>query len=108
MSLNQASRFCRRCNRRTLHARERFSDGMGCLLTLLTGGLFILLWIAISISDAGKDWRCQTCGSTTRTTGGNFARAVSVIVCLVLLAALAAGALYLYGKPEWWKWLLEP
>jgi hypothetical protein len=62
MGLAQTQEFCEVCGRQTLHARESFSEGMGCLLTLLTGGLFLPLWIILTVRDARQPWRCQTCG----------------------------------------------
>lgn len=62
MGIQQASRFCKRCTQHTLHARHTFSGGMGCLLTLLTGGLFLLFWIPYMFLESLRPWRCQACG----------------------------------------------
>lgn len=104
----QSSQPCRVCQRRTLHARGKFSDGMGCLLVVLTGGIFIPVWLAISISDSSRTWRCQVCGTECRTAGVQCARAVYAIICLLLIAAIAAGFWYVYSdNPEWLKPLLN-
>ena len=59
----QKSLHCRNCGRKTLHAKEHsISNGWGCFLTLITGGLFIILWIFLGILDAFRPFRCQTCG----------------------------------------------
>lgn len=60
----QKSKKCRECGRRTLHAKETFSDGWGCVLTLMTGGLFLPIWFLLALLAALRPWRCQTCGST--------------------------------------------
>ena len=63
MALTQAQRYCRICDRKTLHARQTFSTGWGCLLTLLTGGLFLIIWIPVMFLEAlTSKWRCQACG----------------------------------------------
>jgi len=67
MSLMQAQRFCNTCGHKTLHAREHFSGGWGCLLTILTGGIFLIVWIIIAILEAFKPWRCQNCGKGRMT-----------------------------------------
>ena len=62
MALLQARRYCRECGKKTLHAREHFGAGWGLLLTVLTGGLFLPVWLLIAIVEAFKPWRCQVCG----------------------------------------------
>ena len=62
----QARRFCRECGANTLHSKEHFSDGWGCLLSILTGGLFLPLWFIVGIFDSLKPYRCQNCGRAKR------------------------------------------
>lgn len=62
MSRLQSRRYCKLCKSGTLHQRESFSGGMGCLLTILTGGLFIPVWILILVVEAFRPWVCQQCG----------------------------------------------
>lgn len=59
----QGTRMCRICQRPTLHEQPSMSTGWGCLLTILTSGLFLLVWIPMAIWDSMKKWRCQTCGA---------------------------------------------
>jgi hypothetical protein len=58
----QTQRYCSLCGRYTLHAKDTFSGGMGCVLTLLTAGLFLPIWLLIMLVEAFKPWRCQFCG----------------------------------------------
>jgi hypothetical protein len=62
MSVDQTQRHCKTCDKPTLHQRSTFSFGWGCLLTILTSGLFIPIWILISMFGLFKPWRCQVCG----------------------------------------------
>lgn len=62
MAMIQSQRNCKTCGRKTLHAQSRLGLGWGLLLMLLTGGLFVLLWIPIWIYQALSGWRCQACG----------------------------------------------
>jgi len=78
MSTSQTSRYCRTCGQQTLHARELFSGGWGCLLTIITGGLFIPLWILIVILEAFKPYRCQNCGRYNRPGSRSARRVVAV------------------------------
>lgn len=63
MGVLQAQRYCKLCGRKTLHARPCFSDGAGCILTVITLGLFLPLWIVLKVVEAfTSKWRCQACG----------------------------------------------
>jgi hypothetical protein len=62
MAIQQKQKFCKTCQRRTLFQKERFSGGMGCLLTVLTGGLFIPIWLLADVFSIIRPYRCQTCG----------------------------------------------
>ena len=62
MARIQGRRHCKVCGRQTLHERDHFSGGMGCLLTILTGGLFLVVWVLVLVVEAFKPWICQQCG----------------------------------------------
>lgn len=92
MTSRQSSQFCRSCGRRTLHAKEVFSWPMGCLLTVLTGLLFLPIWILADVAGILRPPRCQTCGRARvgliRSALG-IGLVVSVVVVLVV-ALIAA------------------
>jgi DNA-directed RNA polymerase subunit RPC12/RpoP len=59
----QVSRHCSECGRKTLHVKEQLSNGMGCLLTVITVGLFLPFWLAYSMLVLPfRPYRCQVCG----------------------------------------------
>lgn len=62
MGRHQRQKHCRDCGRKTLHEKQNFSGGMGCLLTILTAGLFIPIWGFLMLRDSCQKWRCQLCG----------------------------------------------
>lgn len=63
----QTQRFCKLCNRRTLPTRTSLGFGWGCLLSILTLGIFIPIWIIIKVGEAiVVPWRCQQCGQGKR------------------------------------------
>jgi len=62
MAVDQKQRYCRECQRNTLHVRHRTSEMWGCLLTILTAGLWIPIWLLMSLFGALGAYRCQTCG----------------------------------------------
>jgi hypothetical protein len=62
MATKQIQKFCSECGRNTLHAKEIFGGGWGCLLTILTGGLFLPVWFLADVLGIIKPYRCQICG----------------------------------------------
>jgi hypothetical protein len=64
VAIVQRSKFCKNCGKNTLHQYQSFSTPMGCLLTILTGGLFALFWIpyVLLIEPFRNIYRCQACG----------------------------------------------
>ena len=64
MSVKQSRRFCKDCERKTMHQKQYFSTGMGIVLSILTVGIFIPFWAFIMLRDAVQSWRCQICGKT--------------------------------------------
>jgi len=61
----QRSRYCKNCGRNTLHVRPHFSGGMGCLLMVVTAGLFGPIWLVIWLLEQMRPMRCQQCGRST-------------------------------------------
>lgn len=66
MGISHRSRFCRVCQAQRLHTRHSFSGGMGCLLTIVTLGLFLPVWAIIAVRDGLEPYRCQQCGTGKR------------------------------------------
>jgi hypothetical protein len=60
MSTEQASRYCKRCNRQMLVARAATNHVLHLILSVLSLGFWIPIWILSSIKFGG--WRCQVCG----------------------------------------------
>lgn len=59
----EISRHCSYCGRQTLHVKRQMSMGMGCLLTILTGGLFLPFWLLYMVLILPfRPFRCQQCG----------------------------------------------
>jgi hypothetical protein len=62
MAVDQKQKFCPDCERKTLHQRQRLSEAVGCFLTLLTAGLFLPIWILMSLVGTAQGYYCQVCG----------------------------------------------
>ena len=55
--------YCPNCKEKVLAKKqETFSTGMGCFLTIITAGIFGLIWIPFVIIDGMKPFKCPNCG----------------------------------------------
>ncbi len=61
MALNYKSGFCKDCGDQRKVARPRPNHVLHLLLSVLTVGFWIIVWVGTSIQFGG--WRCDTCGS---------------------------------------------
>jgi hypothetical protein len=77
MAMDQTSKFCRRCNKHTLHARPGTNHLAHALVTLFLCGFWLPIWILASLKIGG--WKCQTCGYG----GSPLARVGLAMVCIV-------------------------
>jgi hypothetical protein len=62
MAVKQAHLHCKDCARKTLHVKHIFGGGMGCLLTILTCGLFVPVWLLVDVLGLFRPYHCQVCG----------------------------------------------
>ena len=60
MGQHEATGFCKSCDRQVMIHRRSPNHVLHLLLTLLTGGLWLFIWILASIRIGG--WRCSQCG----------------------------------------------
>ena len=62
MAHQERSGFCGICNKRVLVRRKGTNHVLHLILSILTAGLWVIVWIFASIKFGG--WRCTQCGST--------------------------------------------
>lgn len=64
MARFQRSRFCHTCQRNTLHEFQRMGLPAVILFSILTLGLFALVWVPYRalVGWWASGMRCQTCG----------------------------------------------
>lgn len=60
MVQQEATGFCRGCNRQVLLRRKGTNHVLHLLLTVFTAGLWLIVWVIASIKIGG--WRCSLCG----------------------------------------------
>lgn len=61
MGLQRTSRWCGYCGERVLAERAGTSHVLHLLLSVLTCGLWLVVWLGTAIKFGG--WRCSRCGS---------------------------------------------
>ena len=57
------SKYCHYCQRMTLHSREGVNHLLHLILTILTSGLWLLVWIALIVMSKFRPWYCEVCKS---------------------------------------------
>jgi len=62
MPIHQTSRYCRRCGKYCLHQKSTFSGIAGLVLTFLTLGSFLIIWVPLMLIQGLAPYRCQMCG----------------------------------------------
>jgi len=62
MATETAQKYCPACERNTMAQRPGTNHILHLLLTICTGGLWLIIWILASIRIGG--WKCSTCGSS--------------------------------------------
>lgn len=62
MSVQQTSAFCPVCERQSRFQKERINHLLHLVLSVLTLGLWLIVWVAVGIANSSKPSRCVTCG----------------------------------------------
>lgn len=64
MSQVEGSGFCPTCNQQRLMRRQGTNHVLHLVLTVLTIGIWGLVWIFVAVSNKGTaPWRCSVCGT---------------------------------------------
>ena len=95
MDYEETSKYCTFCQRDILARRsiQRVNDILHLLLTLVTGGLWLLVWIFMS-KEVGE-WRCSSCGKVIpeeekvkKTPILNIIIILLFVVCIAIFLAI--------------------
>jgi len=62
MSVEEKSGMCATCNKQVMVRRKGTNHLLHLVLSVLTGGFWIIVWILASVKFGG--WRCTQCGGT--------------------------------------------
>ena len=65
-------------------------------MTILTGGLFLVIWVLADLCGALSPYRCQACGRASRR-GLKFALLVIACAVLTIIVACVVAAIWMSG-----------
>lgn len=68
MPTNQQLLRCRRCERKTLHVVIGANHLLHLVLTIVTAGLWLLVWLAVGVGG-GRAPACTECGKSRGAFG---------------------------------------
>ena len=105
MSQIEKGMRCPHCDRHVLARRQSTNQVLHLLLTLLTCGLWLLVWMSMDTAGKLQPWLCTQCG---RTLGrdienapiGRLMRSKASPRQYILYAALVLVLLYALGVPS--------
>jgi hypothetical protein len=63
MAEKQSTAFCHVCNQQRLYMKPRINHVLHLILTIVTAGLWGIVWIILGISNSSKPLRCTACGT---------------------------------------------
>lgn len=61
MAEQRRGKFCRLCGKQTLAVRPGTNHVLHLLLSIVTLGIWLPVWLGLSIKFGG--WKCSQCGS---------------------------------------------
>lgn len=62
MAMQEASGFCRACNRQVLVRRRGVNHLLHLVLSILTAGVWLFVWMWVYLGSVLGRWRCSQCG----------------------------------------------
>ena len=71
MSKN-TSLICEYCGKSTLHTQASINHILHLILTILTGGVWLIVWILLALTS-DDSWRCSECGKAASGAGWGIA-----------------------------------
>lgn len=60
--MKQISAYCPTCNRQSMFQKQKINHILHLILTVLTFGVWGVVWICLAISNSSKPVRCVQCG----------------------------------------------
>lgn len=80
MAIQEKSGYCKSCQKNVLMRRQGTNHILHLLLSIVTCGFWVIIWILTSIKVGG--WKCPNCGGNATKKGSS---AFGVIFMLIVL-----------------------
>lgn len=62
-------RYCNDCDKQVVAFKRTPNHILHLLLSIVTAGVWVIVWIILSLKSSGESWRCSVCGSANVTSG---------------------------------------
>lgn len=62
----QVKKFCLECNQATIHDEVKTNHVLHFVLSILTLGFWLIIWLLMFLMNTGKGATCQTCGTVQK------------------------------------------
>jgi len=98
--MEQTQMYCKGCQQSTLAQRPKVNHILHLLLSVLTAGVWIIVWILVSFLHLGG-WKCSHCGGDThyfdKGPNGEGSNHTSDVVGFIIAAVVVFGLYLAYG-----------
>ncbi len=62
MGIEQTQKYCQDCKQNVLAEKTKTNHILHLLLTIFTGGIWVIIWILATVASKVKAWKCSHCG----------------------------------------------
>lgn len=66
MGVEKSRRYCPEDDRMVLAEKPGTNHVLHLILTLLTVGFWVIIWVMVSLNNASNSYRCPHCGTVTK------------------------------------------
>jgi uncharacterized protein (DUF983 family) len=88
MATNQVMKHCRTCEKATLHVQKSTSHVLHLLLSIITAGIWLIIWVLVAVSNSSQG-QCTQCGQAMGAPKeGDYTRVYVVLAILVVIGVV--------------------
>ena len=62
MGTVQSTGFCETCGKQTMFVKQKLNNVLHLILSVLTAGIWLIVWLVLGMINSGKKPRCTSCG----------------------------------------------
>ena len=94
MGFAETSAQCPYCQAKVLARRKATNHILHLLITVFTGGLWLPVWIILSLANSADPWRCSFCGTEVKVSTRDSWLTILVILGMLFVFFLAFALIY--------------